>query len=93
MKISNSDAEKVAKKLGLNLKVIKLSIWKKGLEIELEHGNINKKTNVTDNDLIKTGKITLAHLLEFPDYYERLIKMEMKAEKFWENKEKSNILL
>jgi hypothetical protein len=40
-----------------------------GLNIELEHGNRNINTNVTDNDLIKTAKIALAHLEEFPDYY------------------------
>jgi len=32
-----------------------------------------------------TGKITLAHLNEFPDYYTRLEKMEKEAEDFWEN--------
>lgn len=40
-----------------------------GLNVELEHGKINSKTNITDNDLIKTAKIALAHLNEFPNYY------------------------
>jgi len=40
-----------------------------GINIELEHGLINKKTNVTNNDLITTAKIALAHLNEFPNYY------------------------
>jgi len=34
-----------------------------------------------------TGKIALAHLNEFPDYYTRLEKMEKEAEDFWETKE------
>jgi hypothetical protein len=38
-----------------------------------------------------TGKITLAHLREFPDYYKRLIPLEQKAEKFWKNKSKKRI--
>ena len=42
-----------------------------GLNIELEHGKINKDTNVTDNDLIMTAKIALAHLNEFPNYYNK----------------------
>ena len=40
-----------------------------GINIELEHGKINKETNVTNDDLIITTKIVLAHLNEFPDYY------------------------
>ena len=35
-------------------------------------------TNVTNDDLVLTGKIALAHLLELPDYYTRLMRMEKK---------------
>lgn len=40
-----------------------------GINIELEHGKINKETNVTNDDLIMTAKIALAHLNEYPNYY------------------------
>ena len=40
-----------------------------GLNIELEHGKINSSTNVTNDDILKTAKIALAHLNEFPNYY------------------------
>lgn len=39
------------------------------INIELEHGKINPSTNVTNDDLITTAKIALAHLNEFPNYY------------------------
>ena len=42
-----------------------------GLNVELEHGKINNITNVTDDDLIKTAKIALAHLNEYPNYYNK----------------------
>jgi hypothetical protein len=42
-----------------------------GINIELEHGLINSKTNVTNNNLITTAKIALAHLNEFPNYYNK----------------------
>lgn len=42
-----------------------------GINIELEHGIINPKTNVTNNNLVLTMKIALAHLNEFPDYYNK----------------------
>jgi hypothetical protein len=50
-------------------------------------------TNVTNDDLYTTSLIALAHLTEFPDYYQRLKKMESKAEAYWENKEKPSIFL
>ena len=41
----------------------------RGMNIEKEHGTINPKTNVTNDDIITTAKIALAHLNEFPNYY------------------------
>ena len=40
-----------------------------GMNVELEHGLINPRTNITNNDVIETAKIALAHLNEFPNYY------------------------
>ncbi len=54
--------------------------YRMGLDVELEHGVVDAETNVTANDPIVTGKIALAHLKEFPDYYTRLAKMEAEAE-------------
>ena len=42
-----------------------------GMNIELEHGLENPRTNVTDDDLVMTAKIALAHLNEFPNYYNK----------------------
>jgi hypothetical protein len=50
-----------------------------GMDVELEHGLHDLLTNVTDDDPITTGKIALAHLNEFPDYYTRLARMEEEA--------------
>ena len=47
---------------------------------ELEHARRDPATNVTGDDPIVTGKIALAHLNEFPDYYTRLEKMEAEGE-------------
>jgi hypothetical protein len=52
-----------------------------GLDVELEHGLVDTHTNVTNDDPIMTGKIALAHLNEFSDYYTRLYDMEEEAEK------------
>lgn len=55
----------------LNIKFDKFSPQEflEGINIESEHGTINHITNVTNDNLIKTAKIALAHLNEFPNYY------------------------
>jgi hypothetical protein len=94
MKLTKKEAKAVAEKLSINLSVISIDDWKYAMEVELEHGSkLGTKTNITQDNLIMTGKIALAHLIEFPDYYERLKKMEDKADKYWKNKTKPNILL
>ncbi len=93
MKVSLKNIEKCADKLGVNLDVISLETLKIGVEIEFEHGNVDRKTNVTNNDLVKTMKIALAHLNEFPDYYTRLLKLEIQADKYWKKRRKPSIWL
>jgi hypothetical protein len=50
------------------------------MDVELEHGTHDPATDVTGSDPVITGKIALAHLNEFPDYYTRLARMEADAE-------------
>jgi hypothetical protein len=57
--------------------------FREGLDVELEHGSHDPQTNVSESDPIVTGKIALAHLKEFPDYYTRLKRMESEAEESW----------
>lgn len=54
--------------------------FRMGMDVELEHGLHDPATNVTGDDPLVTGKIALAHLNEFADYYTRLAKMEADAE-------------
>lgn len=66
---SIEDAIYVANKLGIIFNKFSIQDLINGLNIELEHGYTNPVTNVTNNDLLMTGKIALAHLMEFPNYY------------------------
>lgn len=65
------DAVEAANKL--NIKFDKFTPYEflDGLNVEAEHGKINPKTNVTNDDIILTAKIALAHLNEFPNYYNK----------------------
>lgn len=78
--ITAQEAKLVGEKLGLNWSKFDVEQYRMGMEVELEHGTVDPLTNVTDDNLLMTGKIALAHLNEFPDYYTRLSKMEKEAE-------------
>ncbi|MDR7665960.1 DUF5661 family protein [Methanosarcina sp. Z-7115] len=80
------EAKAVGEKLGIKWDKFDVDQFRRGMDVELEHGTIDPLTNVTNDDPIMTGKIALAHLNEFPDYYDRLEEMEEKAEEFWEKK-------
>ena len=64
------DIMNVAKILNIDFTKFSLSDFVVGINIELEHGLVNPLTNVTNDDLLITAKIALAHLNEFPNYYD-----------------------
>ncbi len=76
---TKDDAFRIGKSLGIDWTKFDIEQFRMGLDVELEHGSRELSTNVTNNDEITTGKIALAHLNEFPDYYTRLQKMESQA--------------
>lgn len=65
------DAFYAANMLGIKFDKFSPEEFLEGLNIEREHGTINMKTNVTNDDLLMTAKIALAHLNEFPNYYNK----------------------
>ena len=83
---STKEAEEIGKKLGIKWNKYDVEQFRMGLDVELEHGLRDAHTNVTGDDPLTTGKIALAHLNEYPDYYTRLDKMESEAKKFWAEK-------
>ena len=83
---SPEEAKKIGEQLGIDWSQYNVEQFRMGLDVELEHGTIDARTNVTEDDPIITGKIALAHLNEFPDYYTRLDKLEEEADNYWTNK-------
>jgi hypothetical protein len=76
---TTEEARGIGDKLSINWSRFDLEQFRMGLDVELEHGLNDPATDVTGNDPILTGKIALAHLNEFGDYYTRLDKMEREA--------------
>ncbi|MBM3700030.1 MAG: hypothetical protein FJW68_03800 [Actinobacteria bacterium] len=81
------EAKAIGEKLGIDWSKFDVEQFRMGMDVELEHGKIDPETNVTNDDPLLTGKIALAHLNEFPDYYDRLYEMEEEAEEYWDIKE------
>ena len=86
MKFSLEEAKKIGEKLGIKWDKFDVEQFRMGMDVELEHGTISPKTNITNDDPLMTGKIALAHLNEFSDYYTSLEKLEKEADKFWKKK-------
>lgn len=76
MKLSSEQAKIIGNSLNVNWDKVDLEQFRKGIEVEFEHGTIYASTNITGDDLIMTAKIALTHLRELPDYYTKLNKME-----------------
>ena len=85
---SRAEALVVTMELGMDFETLKYDLeqFRMGLDVELEHGLRSPKTDVSGNDSIITGKIALAHLTEYPDYYSRLAVMEREAAAHWKAK-------
>lgn len=77
------EAKRIGDALGIDWNMFPVEQFRLGLGVELEHGARDPQTNVTDDDLLLTGRIAWAHLKEIPDYYTRLLKMEKDAGKYW----------
>lgn len=78
-RISLDEARSVGARLGLDWAQIDLEQFRRGLEVELEHGAYDPETNVTGDDVLQTGRIAWAHLKEIRDYYTRLDRLEAEA--------------
>ena len=84
---SIEEARRVGDVIGVDWNRFDLEQFRAGMDVEYEHGSHDSQTDVTGDDPIVTGKIALAHMKEFPDYYERLERMEREAEAEWSAKQ------
>lgn len=80
-----NDAIYVSEILNISFDKFSIEEFLDGINIEAEHGSINEETNVTNDDLITTSKIALAHLNEYPNYYNKEYGLK-KFEEFLKTK-------
>jgi hypothetical protein len=75
------EARRIGNIIGVNWQLYDIEQFRSGMDVELEHGSWDPQTDVTHDDPVLTGKIALAHMKEFPDYYARLERMESEAQR------------
>jgi hypothetical protein len=78
--VSGEEASMILNIVNANGMNIPLETFRKGLEVDLEHGTRFEDANVTNNHPILTGKIVIAHLKETMDYYDRINVAEMEGD-------------
>jgi pentatricopeptide repeat protein len=81
-KVTAKEAKIILSRVNTEKMAIPLEAFRRGLEVELEHGTRFKDANVTNNHPLITGMIVLAHLKEMMDYYERLEVAELEGDIF-----------
>ena len=84
-KVPSATAKYIGEQIGIDWTTSRFSVdeFARGIIVEMEHGKIDPRTNVTNDDVLLTAKIAWAHLNEFPDYYARLDRMEEEGSKYW----------
>ena len=81
-KVAVKEAKTILTAVNTEKMPIPLETFRRGLEVELEHGTRFSDANVTSNHPVITGRIVLAHLKEMMDYYERLEVAELEGDLF-----------
>jgi hypothetical protein len=80
---TTAEAKQIGDQIGVDWQAFDVEQFRQGMDVEYEHGSHDPQTDVTHDDPVVTGKIALAHLKEYPDYYTRLEKLEAEAEREW----------
>ena len=78
--VSLTEAKKILSLVNQEKMKIEPEEFRKGLEVELEHGLTFKDANVTNNHPLLTGLIVLAHFKETLDYYRLLEVAELEGD-------------
>ena len=79
--ISLEQARQVGEALHIDWEQVNLEEFRQGL---MGHPKvaIESETGLTYRDLLLTGKVVLAHMQQFPDYYSRLAMLEAEVDDY-----------
>ena len=80
--VTISEARKILRHMDKAAMKVDPEQFRAGLEVELEHGTMFPKYNITNNHPILTAKVVFAHFMEMLDYYQRLEVAELEGDLF-----------
>lgn len=92
-RFTREEARQVGSEIGIDWDAAPFDVeeLRAGMDVELEHGLHDVRTNVSDDDPQLTARIAVAHLNEFPDYYTRLERMEEEARRYWSGRVRESV--
>ena len=79
--ISSEEAQRIGESLHLDWDHIDLEQFRQGLMGEVDEANMDPETGRTYDSVLLSGKLVVAHMQEFPDYFTRLEKLKAEADR------------
>ena len=80
--ISTDQAKGVGESLHIDWEQVDLEEFRQGLMGNHQPGAIDPETGLTYDSVLLTGKVVLAHMEEFPDYFTRLAKLKAEVDEY-----------
>jgi uncharacterized protein DUF5661 len=80
--ISIDEARRVGESLHIDWEQVDLEEFRQGLMGNHKPGAIDPETGLAYDSVLLTGKIVLAHMEEFPDYFTRLAKLKEEVDQY-----------
>ena len=80
--ISSDEARRIGDAMHIDWDQVGLEQFRKGLMGNHEQAAIDPETGLTYDGVLLSGKLVLAHMQEFPDYFTRLEKLKAEANEY-----------
>jgi hypothetical protein len=85
--ISSEEAKRVGESLHIDWEQVDLEKFRQGLMGNHKPGDIDPETGLAYESVLLTGKVVLAHMAEFPDYFSRLAKLKEEVDQYHAGRE------
>ncbi len=80
--VSVEEAKRIGESLHIDWEQVDLEQFRQGLMGKHERTVMDPETGLTFDGVLLTGKVVLAHMDEFPDYFTRLAKLKAEVDEY-----------
>ncbi|MCJ7434536.1 MAG: hypothetical protein MUO77_13705 [Anaerolineales bacterium] len=81
-KISPDEAKRIGDSLYIDWEQVDLEQFRQGIMGTHTQGTMDPEAKLTYDGVLQSGKIVLAHMQEFPDYFTRLAKLKAEVDEY-----------